>query len=59
MRATLWQGNSEASAIGREILRGLFKLADIDFEVVDTRDALLAGGGHADAPIHRHPHPRD
>jgi len=42
MRAVLWQGATEASAIAREVLRGLFKLAGIDFDVVDTQEALLA-----------------
>jgi DNA-binding CsgD family transcriptional regulator len=42
MRATLWQGATEASAITREVLRGLFKLAGINFDVVDTQEALLA-----------------
>jgi len=42
LRATLWQGATEASAIAREVLRGLFKLAGIGFDVVDTQEALLA-----------------
>jgi len=42
LRATLWQGTTEASAMAREVLRGLFTLAGIGFAVVDTPEALLA-----------------
>lgn len=47
MRATLWQGSGEASAIVREVLRGIFKLAGIDFRTVDTREELLATAAQA------------
>ncbi len=36
MRATLWQQQTEVGEIVREVLRGLFTLAGIDFIVVDT-----------------------
>ncbi len=42
MRAVLWQGSGEDSALVRESLRGLFTLAGIAFDVADTREALLA-----------------
>jgi len=41
LRATLWQGTTEASAMAREVLRGLFTLAGIGFAVVDTQETLL------------------
>lgn len=47
MRATLWQGSSEASEIVREILRGIFKLAGIDSFTVDTAEELLAAAARA------------
>jgi DNA-binding NarL/FixJ family response regulator len=42
MHMTLWQGGDEAGALVRESLRGLCVLAGIDFDAVDTREALLA-----------------
>ena len=42
MRATLWQRSGEEGELVREILRGLFKLAGIDFTTVETCEALLA-----------------
>lgn len=43
MRATLWQGTSEASEIVREILRAaVFGLAGIPLDVVDSSEELLA-----------------
>jgi len=47
MRATLWQQTGEISEIMREVLRGLFTLAGIDFDVVDTGEALLAAASQA------------
>lgn len=47
MRATLWQGTTEASEVVREVLRGLFKLAGIEFAVVDTGEELLAAAAQA------------
>jgi len=47
MRAILWQGTTDASAIFREILRGLFTLAGIEFVVVDTEEELLAAAAQA------------
>lgn len=47
MRATLWQQQTEVGEIVREVLRGLFKLAGIDFIVVDTGEDLLAAASKA------------
>ena len=62
MRAILWQGTTDASAIFREILRGLFTLAGIEFVVVDTEEELLAAAAQARraSPTRRRPrYPRD
>lgn len=48
MRATLWQGTTEASEIVREILRSaFFGLAGIPLDVVDTLDDLLAAAARS------------
>lgn len=48
MRATLWQGATEASEILREVLRGaLFGLAGIPLDVVSTGEDLLAAAAQA------------
>ncbi len=47
MRATLWQGSGEEGELVRESLRGLFTLAGIDVDVVDTRDDLLAAAARS------------
>ncbi len=47
MRATLWQGSGEEGALVRESLRGLFALAGIDFDAVDTREDLLAAAARS------------
>jgi len=47
MRAILWQGSGEESELVRESLRGLFTLAGIDFDVVDTREDLFAAAARS------------
>jgi DNA-binding NarL/FixJ family response regulator len=47
IRATLWTGPTEASVVVREVLRAVFRLADIPLDVVPTGDELLALAAHA------------
>jgi len=44
MRATLWQGSDETSALRRAVLTVVFDAADIPLDVVSTLDELLAAG---------------
>jgi DNA-binding CsgD family transcriptional regulator len=47
IHATLWPGPTEASMVVREVLRTVFRLADIALEIVPTGDELLAVATHA------------
>lgn len=47
MRATLWQGSDEVSALRRTVLTVVFDAADIPLDVVSTLDDLLAAGARS------------
>jgi len=54
MRATIWQGTNSASEIVREVLRAVFALAGIAFDVVDTQEALLVVAARSRRVADRH-----
>src|SRR5205085_9352435 len=47
IHATLWPGPTEASMVVCEVLRTVFRLADIPLQIVPTGDELLAVAAHA------------
>jgi len=54
MRATLWQEKSLVGEVVREVLRTIFSLAHIAFDVVDTQEDLLAAARRSRRAADRH-----